>query len=200
MADTTLLKQRKHWIFDMDGTLTVSAHDFEHIRKQLGLAPEIPILEALTAMPRVQAAPLWDALNEMEFYYAGKSSIMSGAFELLEKLKQDGRQLGILTRNTMPVVEQTLKACKIDHFFPVAHILDRDACTPKPSPAGILYLLNLWQAEASDTVMVGDYLFDLEAGRGAGVATIHLDSGREVDWSEYTDVRVQGLNEIIDCL
>ena len=167
------------------------------MRKQLGLAPQTPILEALAAMPQTQAAPLWDTLNEMEFYYAGKASIMSGALELLEKLKLSGRQLGILTRNTMPVVEQTLKACNIEHFFPFAHILDRDACTPKPSPDGIEYLLKLWQAEASDTVMVGDYLFDLEAGRGAGVATIHLDEGRDEDWSAYTDIRVQGLNEII---
>ena len=184
----------------MDGTLTVSAHDFEQMRKRLGLAPQTPILEALAAMPQAQAVPLWDALNEMEFYYAGKATIMSGALELLEKLKLDGRQLGILTRNTMPVVEQTLKTCKIDHFFPFEHILDRDACAPKPSPDGIEHLLRLWQAKASDTVMVGDYLFDLEAGRGAGVATIHLDSGREVDWSEYTDIRVQGLGEIIDYL
>ena len=200
MTDTISLKQRKHWIFDLDGTLTVSAHDFEEMRNKLGLAPQTPILEALAAMPRVQAAPLWDALNEMEYYYAGKASIMSGAHELLEKLRLGGRQLGILTRNTMPVVEQTLRACNIDHFFPFAHILDRDACTPKPSPDGIEHLLKLWQAEASDTVMVGDYLFDLEAGRGAGVATIHIDDGREVDWSEYTDIRVQGLNEIIDYL
>ena len=52
-----LLKHRRHWIFDMDGTLTVSAHDFEHIRRELGLAPQAPILEALHAMPQTEAAP-----------------------------------------------------------------------------------------------------------------------------------------------
>jgi phosphoglycolate phosphatase-like HAD superfamily hydrolase len=82
-------------------------------------------------MPAAEAAPLWEQLNELEFYYAGKSSVMQGATELLQKLHDDGRQLAILTRNTMPVVKQTLEACRLQHFFPVEHILDRDACIPR---------------------------------------------------------------------
>ena len=200
MLDPNLLRHRRHWIFDLDGTLTVSAHDFEHMRQELGLAPQTPILEALHAMPEAEAEPLWKSLNELEFYYAGKASIMQGAEELLQRLHDDGRRLAILTRNTMPVVQHTLQACAIEHFFPIDHILDRDACIPKPSPDGIIRLLESWQAEADDTVMVGDYLFDLEAGQGAGVATIHLDTRGDVDWSEFTDIRVEGLGEIIDYL
>jgi len=198
MQQQNLLKHRGHWIFDLDGTLTVSAHDFDHIRRELGLAPETPILEALHAMPESAAEPLWESLNELEFYYAGKASVMQGANELLQKLHDGGCQLAILTRNTMPVVEQTLQACKIDHFFPLDHILDRDSCIPKPSPDGVKRLLNFWQADAEDTVMVGDYLYDLEAGKGAGVATVHLDTRGNVDWSEFTDIRVEQLGEIIE--
>ena len=195
-----MLKHRGHWIFDLDGTLTVSAHDFEHMRRELGLAPQAPILEALQAMSESKAAPLWEMLNELEFYYAGKASVMQGAKELLQKLHANGRQLAILTRNTMPVVKHTLEACKIDHFFPLDHILDRDSCIPKPSSDGVERLLKFWQADAGDTVMVGDYLYDLEAGKGAGVATIHVDTSGDVDWSEFTDIRVEELGEIIGYL
>ena len=198
MLAPNLLKHRGHWIFDLDGTLTVGAHDFEHMRRELGLEPQVPILEALRAIPEDEAAPLWEALNELEFYYAGKASIMQGANELLQKLHDNGRQLAILTRNTMPVVQHTLEACSIDQFFPLDHILDRDSCIPKPSPDGIQRLLSFWQADADDTVMVGDYLYDLEAGKSAGVATIHLDTRGDVDWSEFTDIRVEGLGEIIE--
>jgi HAD superfamily hydrolase (TIGR01509 family) len=200
MQHADLLKHRGHWIFDLDGTLTVSAHDFDHMRRELGLAPETPILEALHAMPESEAAPLWESLNELEFYYAGKASVMEGASELLQKLHENGRQLAILTRNTMPVVKHTLQACKIDHFFPLDHILDRDSCIPKPSPDGVKRLLAFWKAQAEDTVMVGDYLYDLEAGKGAGVATVHLDTRGDVDWSEYTDIRIEELGELIEYL
>ena len=200
MSNSNLLKTRQHWIFDLDGTLTISAHDFEHIRRELGLAPETPILEALNAMPADQSAPLWEALNELEYYYAGKSTVMQGAQELLQQLHDQGRRLAILTRNTMPVVQQTLSSCAIDHFFQPEYILDRDSCVPKPSPDGIRRLLELWQADPDDTVMVGDFRFDLEAGKAAGVATVHLDTRGDVDWSEFTDVRIEQLDELIGFL
>ena len=41
------IHQRTAWIFDMDGTLTESLHDFPAISKRLGLPPNEPILEAL---------------------------------------------------------------------------------------------------------------------------------------------------------
>lgn len=180
----------------MDGTLTISAHDFEYIREQLGLPPQVPILEALNAMPSERSAPLWSKLNEMEEHFAEQSSLMHGAVSLLQKLCDKGVNLAILTRNTMPVVEKTLVACGLEHFFPMAHRLDRDSCTPKPSPDGIHHLMSLWQAEAVDTVMVGDYLYDLQAGRSAGVTTIHIDTFRNIDWPEVTDIKVRHLAEI----
>ena len=41
--------------------------------------------------------------------------------------------------------------------------------------------------------MVGDYRFDLEAGRNAGVATVHLDVDGGETWPDVTDVRVDSL-------
>ena len=190
------LHKRNHWIFDMDGTLTVGAHDFEYIRRKLGLEPRVPILEALNAMPMEQAKPLWQSLNEMEEFFAEKSSLMHGASALLQKLHSRGAQLAILTRNTMPVVEKTLQACGIKHFFPPEQILDRDSCTPKPSPDGIHQLLDHWQAHADDTVMVGDYLFDLQAGKTAGVTTIHLNQQGEFAWPEVADICIREFSEI----
>ena len=192
------LHERQHWIFDMDGTLTVSVHDFEFVRNELGLDAGVPILETLNAMPEEQSAPLWERLNEIEFHYAGKAKVMEGSRAFLEKLAARGARLGIFTRNVMPVVLKTIKACKIDHLFDLEHIVDRDTCKPKPSPEGIHHLLGLWQADADDAVMVGDYLYDLQSGTDAGVTTIHLDSRRDTSWPEYTDIYVRGFSEIED--
>ena len=180
----------------MDGTLTISAHDFEYIRLKLGLGQGVPILEALNAMPLEQAAPLWQSLNEMEEIFAEKASLMHGALSVLQKLHSRGARLAVLTRNTMPVVKKTLRTCGIEHFFSAGEILDRDSCIPKPSPDGIYQLLDRWKADADDTVMVGDYLFDLQAGKDAGVTTIHLDQQGEFAWPEITDICIREFAEI----
>jgi len=47
---TNPLAHCKHWIFDMDGTLTLAVHDFDEIRKSLGIVEGKPILEAISEM------------------------------------------------------------------------------------------------------------------------------------------------------
>ncbi|MCS5558189.1 MAG: HAD family hydrolase, partial [Oceanospirillaceae bacterium] len=167
---------RQHWVFDMDGTLTIGVHDFVMIREQLGVTPDAAILETIQAMPPEQAAPLWDKINELEYHFASLAKPMPGVVELLEQLHNRGAKLGILTRNVMPVALQTLKTCHLDGFFNACDILDRDSCPPNPPPAGINFLLQQWEADANDSVMVGDYLFDLEAGKAANVATVHINT------------------------
>ena len=46
------IKTINHWIFDLDGTLTVAAHDFDKIRGTLGLPRNEPILEVLETYPK----------------------------------------------------------------------------------------------------------------------------------------------------
>ena len=182
----------------MDGTLTISVHDFDMMRSELGLAPGQGILETVQAMTPEQAAPLWDKINAMEYHFASLAKPMPGAFELLEHLQNKGVNLGILTRNVMPAALQTLKACNLDGFFTPSDILDRDSCEPKPHPAGIALLLDQWGAKSSDSVMVGDYLFDLEAGKAAKVATVHINTLAQHPWPQVTDWGIGHLRQLIE--
>ena len=50
------LSDVKHWVFDMDGTLTVAVHDFAAIRVALAISPEDDILTHLAALPAEEAA------------------------------------------------------------------------------------------------------------------------------------------------
>ena len=49
-ANYTLL-QRKYWIFDLDGTLTVAVHDFNAIRNELGIPAGQPIIKTIESLP-----------------------------------------------------------------------------------------------------------------------------------------------------
>jgi len=187
----------KHWIFDMDGTLTLGVHDFDMMRSEIGLAPDQDILKTVQAMPVEQAAPLWAKIDELELYFASLAKPMPGAFELLEQLQSRGVNLGILTRNVMPATLHTLKTCHLDGFFAPEDILDRASCEPKPNPAGINFLLDQWAAKASQSVMIGDYVFDLEAGKSAQVATVHIDTSAQYAWPEMTDWGIDHLNQLM---
>jgi HAD superfamily hydrolase (TIGR01509 family) len=195
-----MLHQRDYWIFDMDGTLTLSAHDFEAIKIELGLPLDQPILEALAQVPEPDATELSAKLEVIEREIALQATPQAGAHELLTTLKALGCRMGILTRNSKRNALETLMACDLAHFFEPDLVLSRHCCAPKPSPEGIQQLLAMWDAPAEESVMVGDYLFDLEAGRSAGSATVYLDPSGKFEWKAHADFPVTTLVQVTQML
>jgi HAD superfamily hydrolase (TIGR01509 family) len=190
------LRDREFWVFDMDGTLTVPAHDFDAIRKDLELAEGIPILEQLKKMSREEAAPKLACLDAIEKGIADGARPQPGAEPLLRTLREGGARVGILTRNSRDNAWRTLSNCGLDAQFEPASVIGRDCCEPKPSGDGVRRLLRAWEASPTRAVMVGDFLFDLLAGRDAGTATVYLDSEGAGRWSAHADVTVTSLAEL----
>ena len=191
-----MLHTRTAWIFDMDGTLTESLHDFPAISRALGLSEDEPILEALAKLPDDEAADCNHQLNQIELEIAHQATPQPGAYDLLSDLKAQGKQVGILTRNTKAIAHVTLAACGLAKFFAPNDVLGRSCCPPKPQPDGILQLLSAWSATPADAVMTGDHRFDLAAGRNANAIAVYLDPTGEFPWQQYADYSIKSLEKL----
>ena len=176
----------RHWVFDMDGTLTVAVHDFAAIRVALNIPAEDDILTHLAALPADEAAAKHAWLLEHERDLAIASKPADGAVELVRELAGRGYRLGILTRNARELAHVTLEAIGLADCFPVEHVLGRDEAPPKPHPGGLLKLADAWDVAPARMVMVGDYRFDLDCGRAAGTRTV-LVNLPDNPWPELTD-------------
>ncbi|MCB2253182.1 HAD family hydrolase [Pseudomonas chlororaphis] len=180
------LAEVRHWVFDMDGTLTVAVHDFAAIRVALAIPPEHDILTHLAALPADEAAAKHAWLLEHERDLALGSRPAPGAVELVRELAARGYRLGILTRNARELAHITLEAIGLADCFAVEDILGRDEAPPKPHPGGLLKLAAAWDVSPGEMVMVGDYRFDLDCGRAAGTHTV-LVNLPDNPWPELTD-------------
>ncbi|MFQ6575088.1 HAD family hydrolase [Pseudomonas sp. UM16] len=180
------LNDIRHWVFDMDGTLTVAVHDFAAIREALEIPPADDILTHLAALPAAEAAAKHAWLLEHERDLAIGSQAAVGAVALVHELAGRGCQLGILTRNARELAHVTLEAIGLADCFAEAYVLGRDEAPPKPHPGGLLKLADAWDVRPSAMVMVGDYRFDLDCGRAAGARTI-LVNLPDNPWPELTD-------------
>ena len=184
------------WIFDLDGTLTMPIHDFDSIRMELDIPHVTDILAHLDSLPEAEASIRRTRLHQIEMDLARKATPSAGAVEMLTKLHESGFQLGILTRNDRDIAILTLETIGVSHYFSNENILGRSEVKPKPDPAGIHHLLSKWGANPSDAVMVGDYLFDLQAGRAAGTTTVHVSRSDDMIWPELTDLSVETLTDL----
>ena len=189
---------KRYWVFDLDGTLTLPVHDFAMIRSALGVPEGSDILDYLAALPEEKAQPLHERLDGIERGLVVRTDAAQGARELVELLSRRGCRLGILTRNTREIARLTLARIGLDGFFETWAILGREEALPKPEPEGICRLAALWRTGPAELVMVGDYLYDLQAGRAAGAATVHVHGSRDRRWPEWTDLCVVSLGELAD--
>ena len=190
------LSNKSHWVFDLDGTLTVAVHDFMAIRSTLECPADMDILTYLNGLPSTQAEALHQQLQAIEVDLAAQSQPADGVFELLEELQQRQAKLGILTRNTRQNALLSLDVLGLSDYFPSDWIIGREQAEPKPSPDGIQQLAEQWQVSSDTMVMTGDYLYDLQSGRAAGAMTVHVDQSGKFQWNEWADIAVTSLTEL----
>ena len=191
------LHQCSHWIFDMDGTLTVAVHDFEQIHAELGIPRDQPILEHLAAMDEAVAKPLYQQLDELEAYYASLATPQEGVSELLSALQGRGVPVAVLTRNSEALADITLEHSGLRQYFESEFIVGRESADPKPSRAGIDLIRERWGVPEAATAMIGDFRYDLEAARNAGCHGVYFDPQGDAAWTHLADTSVSSHHELL---
>ncbi len=194
------LKRCEYWIFDLDGTLTQPVHDFAYIRRELDIAPDEDILLHLASLPDVQRRQKSERLDQLEHFYALQTKSAEGVDSLIKLLTRKQCRLGIVTRNTKVFAQLSLSVLQLSSHFSDECIIGRDEALPKPEPHGIQTLISQWGVSAGDVMMVGDYKYDLLAGRAAGCRTIHVSNNDELQWPALTDYRFNSLSELSELL
>lgn len=181
-----LLRAHQHWVFDMDGTLTVDAHDFEYVRQQLGLPSGSDILAELAKLPATEAQSKHQWLQAYEAEVAANSVASPGVQVLLLHLVEQQAQIAVVTRNTKALAHITLAAIGVEHLLADTMIFGRECAPPKPDPYLLHQLARQWSVPAQRLVMVGDFHFDLRFARAANARSVLVNTPDNL-WPELTD-------------
>jgi HAD superfamily hydrolase (TIGR01509 family) len=191
------LREVRHWVFDLDGTLTRAVHDFEGIRVALGIPAGRPILEYIATLPTADGARLSQQLEAIERELCTQTQCAEGARELLESLAARGAKLAILTRNACALAMLTLEHVGLREYFEPVDVLGREQARPKPHIEGFERIATRWGVAPARCAMVGDFSYDLEVGRAVGALTVHVDPTGAFAWPQLTDVAVRSLCELL---
>ena len=183
----------KAFIFDLDGTLTLPQLDFASIRAEMGIT-DGPILEELEALAPAQAEVARKVLEAHEEKAAITSRLQAGARELLDELRRRNIPTAILTRNSRRSLDTVIKK----HHLQVNETLSREEAPVKPSPEPVLLLCRRLGTEPANTLVTGDYIFDIEAANRAGAISVLLLNQNNSRFSEQADLKIGHLEEILD--
>jgi HAD superfamily hydrolase (TIGR01509 family) len=179
-------------VYDLDGTLVDSGLDFPAIRREMGLPEGVPILEALSEIPQGERLDnCLRVLSRHEYEAAERATIMPGAAELVAHLAAENIPQAIFTRNSRRCSTRMLE--RVGLTF--AWVLSREDGPPKPHPAGLLKLCEIWRVDPADVLFVGDFLHDINAGRAAGVRTVLFAPGNLPHYAPLADFCISSFAE-----
>lgn len=191
-------------LFDFDGTLTrPGVLDFKMIKKALACPSQTPVLEFIRGLEDDQARHKAEKrLESFELEGARKSKPNTGAQELLDWIKRQGLKVGIITRNSISSVRRSLEnfdRMTADDFDLV--ISRDDPPAPKPSGEGILWAARKLGVLPREMLVIGDFVFDIQAGQAAGALTVLLDSQDDPRLVEVDPhFRIHGLEKVMDII
>lgn len=206
-------------LFDLDGTLVDSLADLtdavNHMRTSMGRdaidSATVRGMVGKGSRNLVQQALNSDADELVEQglrlftdfnrdHIADKSRLYPGMKDALELLAERGIPMAIVSNKNEYLSRLILETLDIDRFF--SNICGGDTFPErKPSPLPLLRVMDSLGYPPDKTVMVGDSINDIQAGRLAGTATIGCTWGYGgPDDLKDADILADSCGQIADIL
>jgi pyrophosphatase PpaX len=205
-------------LFDLDGTVIDSGAiilaSMRHAAKEV-LGTEVPdeALMAAVGGPGLEAqmrelAP--DRVDELVSVYRAHNEPLhdglvccDGIEDLLVRLKDEGRRLGVVTAKRRATVELAFAQVPIAHLFETV-VGGDETKRHKPDPEPLLLALERLDARPGDAAYVGDAPFDVKAAKSAGLFSVAVTWGgihdRERLQTEAPDAIVDTPDELYGVL
>ena len=193
-----LIMSIKAVIFDLDGTITQPYFDFDAIREEIGLARDSgPLLESMEKMTPELKRKAEEILYIHEEKAVIESKLNQGAKETLSRLSAANIHIGILTRNK----RDNAYAIALKHDLQFDAVIGREDGPVKPDAFGVLELCRQFKVKPEQTLLVGDYLFDLLCAKAAGACAVLLANHHQADdFAKYADFCIENISGILEII
>ena len=196
------IQNKKLFIFDLDGTLVDTAPDFKNsinymlneinesevslieIRNWVGYGARELIRRTVVDknIPHDENR-IEEMLKIFLLHYTHNidddSVLFNNVKNVLEFLKNNGIKLAVCTNKMERLSNILLEKLNVLHMFD--YLVGGDSLIrSKPDPFPLLNICEKLNTETSDSIMIGDSVTDLNAGKGAGMPVVLVSYG-------YTD-------------
>ena len=171
----------KHIVFDVDGTLINTEYAVLHslqdtLKVVLNKTYEISELEfvlgitgeaAIKQLGIANISKTVDLWNKNLSKYKNSVCVFDEIIDLLKKLSADYK-LGIVTSKTKAEFDEEVSHFGLNRYFDVIVCAD-DTKKHKPHPEPLLKYIELAKAKNTETLYIGDSIYDMQCAKSCGV-------------------------------
>lgn len=203
----------KNIIWDFDGTLfdsypvmantmleTLKAHGIEDDKERILSLMKISmttLIDDLIHRYHVTDDFINQYKKNLKRNEKNDSKPFSGAVEICRYIKECGGSNHLFTHKSSGAID-LLKKYDLDLYFD-GLITSESGFSRKPSPEGILHLIERYDLDPSITLMVGDRELDLLSAKHAGISACYFKQAHEKDL-EVADYVIRDLLALKDLI
>ena len=183
-------------LFDWDGVIADTRLDFSDVKSKYYGERRVMLLEdACTLAPERRDALMCD-LEEIEVTGARGATLVPGIDKILEWVEAAGIPWAVVSRNCRKSI---LTAAETIGMKLPSVLLSRDDFSPvKPDPRALREACRQIGASPSQSLLIGDYIYDMMGARRAGMRGVLVRAARGRGWDEWLECVYSGMDELYD--
>ena len=182
------------FILDWDGVIADTKLDFSGLRERYYGGRRAMLLEDASSLSPEEQTSFMQELCDLEMEGAAKARPVPGAFELIARLKVQKIPYTIVSRNCRSSIELAAKTMGLE--LPDKVWGRDDQKKVKPHPRSLAEAARSIGLEPADCVLVGDFLYDLQGARRAGMRAVFVERD-EPEWDVWADAVYPRMTDLL---
>ena len=185
------------FLLDWDGVLADTRLNFAPLRNKYFGGKTVPLLETTAILPEPERSEILSEINKVEMEGAAAATAVEGAPDLIAWLTEKRKPWAVISRNCRDSIFLAAERCGIS-LPPVT--LSREEPYVKPDFRALRLAAERLGVELPGCIMVGDFLYDLEAAKNAGIPSVLVRKKTGAEWEKLADYAYDSVKEFVEAL
>ncbi|MDR3354825.1 MAG: HAD family hydrolase [Synergistaceae bacterium] len=181
-------------LFDWDGVIADTSLDFSEIRQKYYGGRRAMLLEDADELSPDMRAALMRDLREVEMRGARAATPVPGIFKILSWVREHGVPWAVVSRNSKDSILEAARTISVG--LPRVVRSRDDGARVKPDPSALIETCDLLGVSPNQTLLIGDYIYDMIGARRAGMRGALVRGELEPDWADWLERSYRSMDEM----
>lgn len=181
-------------LFDWDGVIAETRLDFSEVHKKYYGDRQAMLLEDSVSLPPDRREALMRDLEELEMLGASVAALVPGISGVLEWVRARGIPWAVVSRNCRGSIMLAARVIEVE--MPKIVLSRDDGKYVKPDPRALKETCAHLGVSPSETLLLGDYVYDMMGARRAGMRGVLVRKTIPPDWAPWLECSYTSMDDL----
>lgn len=185
-------------LFDWDGVIANTCLDFSALHQKYYGDRRAMLLEDSASLPPQKREALMREIRDLEMEGAAMATPVPDAMGVIEWFERRGIPWAVVSRNCRKSIVKAAETLSV-RLPEIVRSRD-DGDSVKPDPRALAETSRELGAKPAQTLLIGDYIYDMMGARRAGMRGVLVRGTTEPGWDEWLELSCRSMGDLLQAL